>query len=147
MTRVSILVKRLDPGMPLPTYAIDGDAGADVCTAEDVVLEPGERALVGTGIAIGLPPGYACFVHPRSGLATRHGVSLVNSPGTVDSGYRGEIKLILINLDPRETLRLARGERVAQLVIQQVESADFTEVDELPASPRGTSGHGSTGRI
>ena len=145
--RPKVLVKRLDAGMPLPRYALEGDAGADVCTAEDVVLEPGERALVGTGLAIGLPAGYACFVHPRSGLATRHGVSLVNSPGTVDSGYRGEIKLVLINLDPRETLRLARGERVAQLVIQQVESADFTEVDELPDSPRGASGHGSTGRI
>ena len=140
-------VRRLDPGVPLPAYALDGDAGADVCTAEDVVLAPGERALVSTGIAIALPPGYAAFAHPRSGLATRHGVSLVNAPGTIDSGYRGEIKLIVINHDPRETLHLSRGERVAQLVFQRVEHASFEEVDELPVSPRGVAGHGSTGRI
>lgn len=147
LSRLRVLVKRLDAGMPLPRYAVDGDAGADVCTAEDLALGPGERAVVGTGLAVALPPGYACFVHPRSGLATRHGVSLVNSPGTVDSGYRGEIKLIVINLDPRETLHLRRGERVAQLVLQRVEEAEFAEVDELPGSVRGTSGHGSTGRI
>jgi dUTP pyrophosphatase len=143
---VQVQVRRLDPEMPLPRYALDGDAGADVCAASEIVLEPGERALVGTGLAIALPPGFAAFAHPRSGLAVRHGVSLVNAPGTIDSGYRGEIKLVVINLDPRETLHLARGERIAQLVIQRVEHAEFAEVEELPESPRGVAGHGSTGR-
>ncbi len=143
---MQVQVRRLDPEMPLPRYALDGDAGADVCAASEIVLEPGERALVGTGLAIALPPGFAAFAHPRSGLAVRHGVSLVNAPGTIDSGYRGEIKLVVINLDPRETLHLARGERIAQLVIQRVEHAEFAEVEELPESPRGVAGHGSTGR-
>jgi dUTP pyrophosphatase len=138
-------VKRLDAQLPLPSYAHPGDAGADLVTAVDVELAPGERALLPTGIAIALPPGYAAFVHPRSGLAARHGVSLVNSPGTIDSGYRGEIQVVLLNGDPRETLRLRRGDRIAQLVIQAVETAIFTEVDELPDSVRAVGGFGSTG--
>jgi dUTP diphosphatase len=140
-----VLIKRLDPGVPLPSYAHSGDAGADLATAEDVELGPGERALVPTGIAIALPDGYAAFVHPRSGLAAKHGVTLVNAPGTVDAGYRGEIKVLLVNLDPREPVSLRRGDRVAQLVVQRVERARFVEVDVLPASPRGAGGYGSTG--
>lgn len=131
----------------LPTYALPGDAGADLAIAEDVELAPGERALVGTGIAIALPFGYAGFVHPRSGLATRSGVTLVNSPGTIDAGYRGELKLNLINLDPRKTVTLRRGDRVAQLIIQPVASAVFRECADLPLSQRGAGGHGSTDAI
>lgn len=131
--------------MPLPSYALPGDAGADIVTTVDTVLAPGERAVLPTGIAIALPEGYAAFVHPRSGLAARAGLSLVNTPGTVDAGYRGEIKLIVINHDPVEPIVLRRGDRVAQLVIQRVEFADFIDVDELPASERGAGGHGSTG--
>ncbi len=142
---MQVSVKRLDARLPLPAYAHPGDAGADLVTAVDVELAPGERALLPTGIAIALPPGYAAFVHPRSGLAARHGVSLVNSPGTIDSGYRGEIQVVLYNGDPRETLRLRRGDRIAQLVIQAVETAIFTEVDELPDSVRAAGGFGSTG--
>jgi dUTP pyrophosphatase len=138
-------VVRLDPDLPLPSYAHPGDAGADLVTAVDVALRPGERALVPTGIAIALPQGYAAFVHPRSGLAARHGVSIVNTPGTVDAGYRGEIKVLLINHDRSEAIRLARGDRVAQLVIQRVERARFDEVTELPESRRGDGGYGSTG--
>lgn len=142
---LQVRVKRLDANLPLPAYAHPGDAGADLVTAVDVELAPGERAVLPTGIAIALPPGYAAFVHPRSGLAARHGVSLVNSPGTIDSGYRGEIQVVLLNGDPRETLRLRRGDRIAQLVIQAVETAIFTEVDELPDSVRAAGGFGSTG--
>jgi dUTP pyrophosphatase len=142
---VAIEVRRLDPGIPLPAYAHPGDAGADVCTTVDVRLEPGERALVPTGIGIALPEGYVALVHPRSGLAARCGVSIVNAPGTVDAGYRGEIKVMLINLDPREPVVLHRGDRIAQLVVQTVERARFVEVDELPTSARGAGGHGSTG--
>jgi dUTP pyrophosphatase len=142
---VRIEVRRLDPGIPLPSYAHPGDAGADVCTTVDVRLEPGERALVPTGIGIALPEGFVALVHPRSGLAARCGVSIVNAPGTVDAGYRGEIKVMLINLDPREAVVLRRGDRIAQLVIQTVERARFVEVDTLPASVRGAGGHGSTG--
>ena len=142
---VDVLLSRLDSGVPLPAYAHDGDAGADLVTAEDVVLGPGDRALVGTGVAVALPAGYAGFVHPRSGLAARHGLSVVNAPGTVDAGYRGEIRVCLVNLDRTETLTLRRGDRIAQLVVQRVEHAQFREVDELPASPRGSGGHGSTG--
>jgi dUTP pyrophosphatase len=142
---VRIEVRRLDPGIPLPSYAHPGDAGADVCTTVDVRLDPGERALVPTGIGIALPEGFVALVHPRSGLAARCGVSIVNAPGTVDAGYRGEIKVMLINLDPREPVVLRRGDRIAQLVIQTVERARFVEVDELPASVRGDGGHGSTG--
>ncbi|MFZ4123083.1 MAG: dUTP diphosphatase [Candidatus Planktophila sp.] len=143
---VRILVKRLDPGVPLPTYAKGGDAGADIVSAIDITLAPGERALVPTGISIALPDGYVALVHPRSGLAIKHGVTMVNAPGTVDAGYRGELKLILINHDRSETVSFKRGDRVAQLVIQQVERAEFIEVQELPGSGRGTDGFGSTGR-
>jgi len=142
---VRIEVRRLDPAIPLPSYAHPGDAGADVCTTVDVRLDPGERALVPTGIGIALPEGFVALVHPRSGLAARCGVSIVNAPGTVDAGYRGEIKVMLINLDPREPVVLRRGDRIAQLVIQTVERARFVEVDDLPASVRGAGGHGSTG--
>jgi dUTP pyrophosphatase len=144
---VEVLVRRLDPQLPLPGYAQPSDAGADLVTAEDVTLGPGERAVVGTGMSIALPAGYVAFVHPRSGLAARHGLSVVNAPGTVDAGYRGEIKVILINTDRAETLRLARGDRVAQLVVQRVEHAMFRAVDELPESTRGTGGFGSTGGV
>lgn len=140
-----VLVKRLDADVPLPAYALPGDAGADIVAAQDLRLEPGERAVLPTGIAIAVPDGYAAFVHPRSGLAARAGLGLVNAPGTIDSGYRGEIKVIVINHDPRATLKLSRGERIAQLVFQRVETASFVEVAELPASVRGAGGHGSTG--
>jgi len=142
---VQIQVRRLDPAAPLPAYAHPGDAGADLSTTVDVRLEPGERALVPTGIALALPRGYVGLVHPRSGLAARCGVSIVNSPGTVDSGYRGEIKVALVNLDRRDPVVLRRGDRIAQLVVQRVEEATFVEVEELPGSARGTGGHGSTG--
>jgi dUTP pyrophosphatase len=122
-----------------------GDAGADIVTTVDAVLAPGQRAVLPTGIAIALPEGYAAFVHPRSGLAARAGMSLVNTPGTVDSGYRGEIKLIVINHDRVEPIVLRRGDRIAQLVIHRVEAGVFVEVDELPATVRGAGGHGSTG--
>ena len=143
---VDVLIRRLDPGLPLPAYALPGDAGADLRTAVDLELAPGERAVVPTGIAVAMPEGYAAFVHPRSGLAARFGVSLVNTPGTIDAGYRGEIKIIVVNLDRTSPVAFARGDRVAQLVFQRVERARFTEVDELPGSERGEGGHGSTGR-
>ncbi|MEV7428962.1 dUTP diphosphatase [Nocardioides sp. NPDC092400] len=143
--RLEIQVVRLDPGLPLPAYAHPGDAGADLLTTVDVVLAPGERALVPTGIALALPEGYVGLVHPRSGLAARHGVSIVNAPGTIDAGYRGEVKVLLVNLDPSEPVELRRGDRVAQLVVQRFESAAFVEVDVLPDSERGTGGYGSTG--
>ncbi|WP_217634088.1 dUTP diphosphatase [Raineyella antarctica] len=136
---------RLDPDLPVPTYARALDAGADLHAAEDVELAPGERRLVGTGLAIALPPGTAGFVHPRSGLAARYGLGIVNAPGTVDAGYRGEIKVSLINLDPHQTISIRRGDRIAQLVVQPVLRAEFTEVGELPGSERGRGGHGSTG--
>jgi len=140
-----VLVQRIDSGVPLPAYALPGDAGADIVTAVDITLAPGERAVLPTRIAIALPHGYAAFVHPRSGLAARAALGRVNAPGTIDSGYRGEIKVIVINHDRAEPLHLARGERVAQLVVQQVEHAAFVEVDALPDSERGVGGHGSTG--
>lgn len=142
---VEVALRRLDPGMPLPAYAHPGDAGADLHTAVDVRLTPGERVLVPTGVAIALPEGYVALVHPRSGLAARHGLSIVNTPGTVDAGYRGEIKVLLINLDPHEPLELTRGDRIAQLVIQRVERARFEPVEVLPDSVRGEGGYGSTG--
>jgi len=142
---VEVLVQRLDPGVPLPAYALPGDAGADVVTTVDAELAPGERAVLPTGLALALPDGYAVFVHPRSGLAARCGMSLVNAPGTVDSGYRGEVKVIVINHDPVAPLKLARGDRIAQLVLQKVERAVFTPVAALPATERGAGGHGSTG--
>jgi dUTP pyrophosphatase len=129
----------------LPAYALPGDAGADLTVAEDVVLAPFQRALVGTGVAVAIPEGYAGFVHPRSGLAHRLGLSLVNAPGTIDAGYRGEIKVNLINLDPAIPLTLRRGDRVAQLVVQPVVRARFVPVEALPESTRGSGGHGSTG--
>ncbi|MGN9841815.1 dUTP diphosphatase [Nonomuraea sp. H19] len=143
---MEVLIHRLDAELPMPSYAHPGDAGADLYAAEDVELLPGERAVVGTGVAIALPDGYAAFVHPRSGLAARYGVTMVNAPGTVDAGYRGEIKVTLINTDAKEPFRLRRGDRVAQLVIQRVERAAFCEVERLPGSVRGANGFGSTGR-
>ena len=142
---VDVLLRRLDPDLPVPAYARPGDAGVDLTCTADVVLAPGERSLVGTGVAIALPFGYAGFVHPRSGLAARTGLSIVNAPGTVDAGYRGEIRVCLVNLDPREDVVLRRGDRIAQLVVQRVEQVVFVEVAELPESERGTGGHGSTG--
>lgn len=143
--KVDVLIKRLDPGLPLPQYAHAGDAGADLVAAEDVELPPGERAVVPTGMAIALPDGYAAFIHPRSGLGARLGVTIVNAPGTVDAGYRGEIKVTLLNTDRRATVRLRRGDRIAQMVVQRVEQAVFHEVADLPGSARGTGGFGSTG--
>ena len=142
---LEVLVRRLDPEVPLPAYAHPGDAGCDLVTTEDADLAPGERALLRTGLAIALPDGYAAFVHPRSGLAARHGVSIVNAPGTVDAGYRGELQVVVINHDPREVLRLRRLDRIAQLVVQRVEQVVWRESGELPASSRGAGGHGSTG--
>ena len=143
---VEVLIHRIDAELPLPSYAHPGDAGADLHAAEDVELLPGERVTVGTGVVIALPDGYAAFVHPRSGLATKHGVTLVNAPGTVDAGYRGEIRVTLLNTDIKDAVRLRRGDRIAQLVIQKVERAVFYEVDRLPGSARGAGGFGSTGR-
>jgi len=147
VSSVEVRLTRLDPDAPLPTYARPHDAGADLVTMTDVVIPPGERAVVGTGIAIALPPGYAAFVHPRSGLAARAGLSVVNTPGTIDAGYRGEIKVCLINHDLREPITLSRGDRIAQLVVQKVEQARFVEVpaEQLGESERGTGGYGSTG--
>jgi dUTP pyrophosphatase len=142
---VDVLLKRLDPGLPLPARAHPGDAGADLFAAADVELAPGERAIVPTGVAIALPAGYAAFVHPRSGLAARHGVTIVNAPGTVDAGYRGEIKVTLLNTDAVHPVRFRRGDRIAQLVIQRVERAVFHEVQTLPGSARADGGFGSTG--
>lgn len=142
---VDVLLRRLDPSLDVPGHARPGDAGVDLCCTTDVVLAPGERSLVGTGVAIALPFGYAGFVHPRSGLAARAGLSIVNAPGTVDAGYRGEILVCLVNLDPREDIVLRRGDRIAQLVVQRVEQVRFVEVAELPGSERGAGGHGSTG--
>ena len=138
-------IVRLDRGVPWPSSARATDAGADLHAAEDFELAPGHRRLVGTGVAVELPPGTAGFVHPRSGLAARLGLSIVNAPGTVDAGYRGEIKVCLINTDPHQTIIIRRGDRIAQLVVQPVLRADFTEVTELPSSERGLGGHGSTG--
>jgi dUTP pyrophosphatase len=140
-----VLVTRLDPEVPLPSYARPGDAGADLVAAQDVDLAPGERAMVRTGIAIALPEGYAAFVHPRSGLAATYGVTLVNAPGTIDSGYRGEIQVIMLNTDPVRPVTFRRGDRIAQLVVQRVEHATFREVAALPGSARGAGGFGSTG--
>jgi len=139
-------VHRLDRDLPMPAYAHPGDAGADLRAAEEVVLPPGGRAVVRTGVAVAVPDGYAAFVHPRSGLAARHGVTLVNTPGTVDAGYRGEVRVVLINTDRAEPFTVRRGDRIAQLVVQPVARARFLDVGELPASPRGDGGFGSTGR-
>jgi len=145
MSNVQVLVRRLDPSVPLPVYGKPGDAGADIATRIDFTLQPGERALIPTGLSIALPNGYAAFVHPRSGLAIKHGVSMVNTPGTVDAAYRGELQIILINHDPKNAISFSKGDRIAQLVIQKVEHANFVEVDNLPGSERGAGGFGSTG--
>jgi dUTP pyrophosphatase len=142
---LTVALQLLDDGIPLPAYAHPGDAGADLVARVDVDLPPGGRATVPTGVAIALPDGYAAFVHPRSGLAARCGVTTLNAPGTIDAGYRGEIQVILLNTDQHETVSLRRGDRIAQLVVQRVEHAVFTPVLELPASVRGSGGHGSTG--
>jgi dUTP pyrophosphatase len=142
---VDVLIKRLDPDLPLPARSHPGDAGVDLMAAADVDLAPGARAVVPTGVAIALPDGYAAFVHPRSGLAARHGVTLVNAPGTVDAGYRGEIRVTLLNTDPATAVSFQRGDRIAQLVIQRVAAPVFHEVDSLPGSARGENGFGSTG--
>lgn len=142
---VDVLIRRTDPDVPIPSYGHPGDAGADLVTTEAAELAPGERAVLPTGVSIALPDGYAAFVHPRSGIAARCGVALVNAPGTVDAGYRGEIKVIVINLDPRESVRFERFDRIAQLVVQQVEKVRFHEVSELPGSARAEGGFGSTG--
>ena len=142
---VDVHLRRLDPDLPLPAYAHPGDAGADLVAAAEVTLAPGARALVRTGVAIALPEGFVGLVHPRSGLAARLGVTVLNAPGTVDAGYRGEILVNLINHDRDVPAKISRGDRIAQLVVQQVARARFEPVVELPASRRGTGGHGSTG--
>jgi dUTP pyrophosphatase len=144
-SQIQVLISRLDPGLPLPAYAHPGDAGADLYAREDVTLAPGQRALVPTGVAIALPAGYAAFVHPRSGLAARHGITVLNAPGTVDAGYRGEILVNLLNTDPRQAFAITRGDRIAQLVVQPVSEAHFVEVRSLPGSQRGDNGHGASG--
>lgn len=139
-------IRRLDSNLPLPAYARDGDAALDLLSAEDLSLRPGERAAVPTGIAVAIPEGHAGFVHARSGKALKEGLAVANAPGLVDSGYRGEIKVIVVNLDPSSTIDIKRGEKLAQLVVQKVESAELEVVDELPSSERGDGGFGSTGR-
>lgn len=143
---MKVLITRLDKDIPLPHFARAGDAGADIVSRVDIEIAPGERALVPTGISIALPDGYAAFAHPRSGLAIKYGVGMVNAPGTIDAGYRGELQIILINHDLHETFSIKRGDRIAQLVFQKVERAEFIEVEELPGSGRGADGFGSTGR-
>lgn len=145
MSPLEVELVRLDPDLPLPEYAHPGDAGADLLARHELTLAPGQRALMPTGIAIALPPGYAAFTHPRSGLAHRHGISIVNAPGTIDAGYRGEIMVNLINLDPHQSFTIRRGDRIAQLVVQPVERVRFRSVDSLPDSARGDTGHGASG--
>jgi dUTP pyrophosphatase len=145
LTEVVIPIRLLDPDLPVPAYAHPGDAGADLVTAEEAELAPGHRVTVRTGIAVAIPPGYVGLVHPRSGLAARLGVTVLNAPGTVDAGYRGEILVILVNHDPANTVKISRGDRIAQLVVQRVERASFHVVDELGDTARGAGGHGSTG--
>lgn len=141
----TVPLKILDEGITPPAYARPGDAGADLCTTVDLELAPGERAVVPTGIALAIPEGYVGLVHPRSGLAARHGLTVVNAPGTIDSGYRGEIMVPLLNTDSTTPVVLRRGDRVAQLLLQRVAQAQFTVVQDLPDSERGTGGFGSTG--
>ena len=145
MSAVQVPIRRLDAGLPLPSYARPGDAGLDLYARIGLTIPPGHRALIPTGIAIELPDGYAGFVHPRSGLAARHGITIVNAPGTVDAGFRGEIQVNLINLDPRESFSFDRGDRIAQLVVQRVEEVRWSVVDALGASERGADGHGASG--
>jgi len=140
-----VALRRLDPGVPAPAYAHPGDAGADLPSRVDLTLAPGQRALVPTGLAIALPEGYAGFTHPRSGLAARHGITIVNAPGTIDAGYRGEILVNLVNLDPAQAFAVRRGDRIAQLVVQRVAHVDFVEEDSLSESSRGETGHGASG--
>lgn len=142
---VPVALRRIDPDLPVPAYAHPGDAGADLYAARDVEIGPGERTLVPTGVAVALPEGYVGLVHPRSGLAARLGVTVLNAPGTVDAGYRGEILVNLVNHDRATVAKISRGDRIAQLVVQRVERARFTVVDELTESSRGAGGHGSTG--
>ncbi len=143
--KLTLPIKRLDPTVELPTYAYEGDAGLDLRSNEDVTLAPFERRLVGTGLAIAIPEGYAGFVQPRSGLALREGLSMANTPGLVDAHYRGELKVCAINLDPSKSIHIERGERIAQLVIQQVPVVSLLEVDELDETDRGAGGFGSSG--
>ena len=143
---VDVLVVRIDAGLPLPSYAHPGDAGLDLLSTEDVDVAPSQRVLVPTGLAVALPDGYAAFIHPRSGLAIRDGLTVANAPGTVDAGYRGEIKVALVNLDAERTVVVRRGDRIAQLVVQRVERVVFHEVERLPGSARAAGGFGSTGR-
>ena len=143
--KVVLPIKRLDPTVELPSYAYDGDAGLDLRSNEDVTLAPFERRLVGTGLAIAIPEGYAGFVQPRSGLALREGLSMANTPGLIDAHYRGELKVCAINLDPSKSIHIERGERIAQLVIQQVPDVTPMEVDELDETARGAGGFGSSG--
>ncbi|WP_297081489.1 dUTP diphosphatase [uncultured Demequina sp.] len=145
MTTMDVLVSTTDPEVPLPTYSHPGDAGADITTRVDVELAPGERATVPTGLRLALPDGYVALVHPRSGLASKHGVTIVNAPGTVDAGYRGEISVTLLNTDSSQPVTLRKGDRIAQLVLQRVERAAFIQVESLPGSHRGDGGFGSTG--
>ena len=147
MENPEVKVKKLDNGALLPRYAHSDDAGADLAIAEDLTLAPGERRVVGTGIAVAIPPGHAGFVCPRSGLAARAGLSIVNSPGVIDAGYRGEIRICLINTDRVAPIRLIRGDLVAQIVIQPVQRVDFQLVEDLPVSVRGDGGYGSSGGV
>lgn len=143
---LEVPVVRLDPELPLPRYARPGDAGVDLVAATDLELVPGGRGLVPTGVAVAIPRGYAGFIQPRSGLALRHGVTVLNTPGLIDADYRGELKVLLVNLDPAETFLVTRGERIAQLVVQPVEHVRFVETDELDDTDRGEGGFGHTGR-
>ena len=146
VTDVPVLIQRLDIDLDLPDYAHAGDAGLDLVARVAVRIEPGERSLVPTGIAIAMPDGYAAFVHPRSGLAIKKGITVVNAPGTIDAGYRGEIAVALVNLDPLEAVEIQRGDRIAQLIFQEVAKIRWIQVDHLPGSDRGQGGFGSTGR-
>ena len=146
MTDVPVLIQRLDRDLDLPDYAHAGDAGLDLVARVAVRIAPGERLLVPTGIAIAMPDGYAAFVHPRSGLAIKKGITVVNAPGTIDAGYRGEIAVALVNLDPLNAVDITRGDRIAQLIFQEVAKIRWIQVDHLPGSDRGEGGFGSTGR-
>ena len=145
MPSVKVPVKILDEGLPRPSYAKPGDAGLDLRSTEDIVIEPGQRALIGTGIALAIPQGYAGFVQPRSGLAIKQGMTLVNTPGLIDSGYRGEIRIIALNTDKEHAIAIKRGDRIAQLVIQEVPAVELVEVEELSSSERADTGFGSSG--
>ena len=142
---IDVPVVRLSPDAQLPRYAHDGDAGLDLVSIEDLQLKPGDRAAVATGIAVAIPPGFVGLVHPRSGRALNDGLTVANAPGTIDSGYRGEVKVILVNLDRDTPVHIKRGDKIAQLVVQRVASANLEEVDELPGTERGSGGFGSTG--